>query len=354
MTNVVAVELSRSGLRAVEVSRAHTASPVIQRYGEALLSEGAVFDGEVQHPAEVTSALKHLWRHARFSTKHVVLGIGSRKVLVREATLPEMPGGHTHQTLAFQVQDIISTPVDETVLDFVPLRSEEVEDAETGRRSMGQEGLLIAAPKGGIMTNAAVFSRAGLTITGVDLSALALSRVLGSTAATGTTAIVNIGANTTQVVLVTDGVPQFVRVIPNGGDDITRTLMQQQELSFAKAEALKIRLGLYAVQGDKSEIDAENLIRESVSALLGNVQGTIGYYTSKYPERKVDRIVLSGGGSRLAGLASVLQDAQRVPVEYADPFGSFTMAGRVDQAALTGLGPELAALLGLTIGGDAR
>ncbi|MFC7767094.1 type IV pilus assembly protein PilM [Leucobacter soli] len=334
------------------VSCAHPVAgdPALRR-GSAL--GGAVFDGEIQHPTEVISAIKQLWRKSRFSTKHVVMGVGSRKVLVREATLPIVPGGHTNRTLAFQVQDIISAPVEETVLDFVPLREDQIEDAETGRRSAGQEGLLIAAPKDGILTNAKILTRAGLTVTGVDLSALALSRVLTGAQTTGTTAILNIGANTTQVVLVTDGTPQFVRVIPNGGDDITRTLAQLQDLSFVQAEALKIRLGLYAVQGDKAEIEAENSIRESVAALLGNVQGTIGYYTSKYPERTIERIVLSGGGSRLGGLSSVLQDAQRVPVEYANPFGTFTLAGRVDQAELNGLGPELAALLGLTIGGGA-
>jgi type IV pilus assembly protein PilM len=354
VANVVAIELRRSGVRAIEVSQAHTVAPRIQRYAEIPLPEDAVFDGEVQHPAEVVAALKQLWRRARFSTRQVVLGIGSRKVLVRETTLPLMPGGRSPEALAFQAQDIVSAPLDETMLDFLPLRDDTVEDAETGYASAGQEGLLVAAPKESILGTAAAFTKAGLTITGVDLTALALGRALAVPPRPGTSAVINIGANTTLVVILTDGAPQFVRVIPSGGDDITRTLAQLQDLAFAKAEALKIRLGLYAVQGDQQEIEAENAIRENVAALLGNVQNTIGYYTSKYPGRRIDRVVLSGGGSRLGGLASVLQEAQGVPVEYADPFGAFTFSDRVDQAEMRAIGPELTAVLGLTIGGGKR
>lgn len=351
MTNIVAVELSRTGIRAVEVTRAGSSKPVIQRFGQIALPEDAVFDGEVQHQNEVANALKKLWRKAKFSSKTVMLGLGNRKLLMREATLPVIPGGYNHDTLSFQVRDIISTPVETTVLDFFPLRAEMIEDSETTRVSPGQEGLLIAAPKESILTTAATFTKAGLTLRAIDVTAFALTRGLAPDDA-GTTVILNIGANTTHIIIVQSGVPRFVRVIPNGGDDITRAIMQQHDMSFAKAEALKIRLGLYAVQGDKVEIEAENLIRENVASLLGNVQNTVNYFASRGADEHVGRIILAGGASRLGGLPTVIEDVTKLPVELANPFANFGFAGRVNQKTLTELGPELASVLGLTIGGN--
>jgi type IV pilus assembly protein PilM len=351
MANLVALDLSRSAVRAVEVSGAHTAAPTIQRYGEIEVPPDTILDGEIIQPGPVIAALKQLWKQVRFRTHDIAFGVGNRKVLVREITLPPIPEAVRHETLPFQVQDIVSMSAEETLFDFLPLRRVRRHDVETGKDEPADEGLLVAAARDSVTTTARTLTKAGLEVTAVDLSAYALSRLLAGGAVQGTTAVINIGSSTTIVVIVTDGIPQFVRMIPSGGDDITRALMQAQDLTFAAADAVKIRLGLYAVEGDQKKIAAENVIRENVAALIGNLQSTLNYYASQHPEAPVQQVQLCGGGARLGGLNAVLQDSLGIRVAIARPLDLFGIGRGVDEQALTARSLELASTLGLTVGG---
>ena len=78
-------------------------------------------------------------------------------------------------------------------------------------------GLLIAAVKQAVLANVNATQLAGLTTVDVDLIPFALSRVLLSRPGVrGTVALVDIGGSTTSVVIASDGVPQFVRIIATG------------------------------------------------------------------------------------------------------------------------------------------
>lgn len=351
MANLVALDLSRTGVRAIEVSGAHTTAPVVQRYGEIGLPEGVVFDGEVIQPGPFVSAIRQLWKEAKFSTRDVVFGAGNRKVLVREATVPHMPRSVLRQALPFQVQDVISMPVDETLLDFLPLEPVQAENPQTGLMEPSDRGLLIAAARDGITATARALGKARLTVETVDLTAFALSRLLAGPGVAGTSVVINIGASTTIVVITTNGIPQFIRMISSGGDDISRALMQPLSLTFAQAEQLKLQLGLYAHQGDERTQTAEQAIRENVIALIRSIKATVDYYTGAHPDAPVTRIVLSGGGSRLGGLQTVIEQTLGATTEYAQPLAQFALSRRVDDEQLGGRALELAAALGLTMGG---
>ena len=61
-------------------------------------------------------------------------------------------------------------------------------------------------------------------------------------------AIIEIGANTSTVVIVKDGVPQFVRIISSGGSDLTDAIRSEGSLTTEQAEATKRALGLSTPQ----------------------------------------------------------------------------------------------------------
>src|SRR4051812_36800262 len=59
--NIVGIDISSSGIRAVEVSDATRDRPTVERFRAATLPEGAVINGEVIEPRTVATALKQLW-----------------------------------------------------------------------------------------------------------------------------------------------------------------------------------------------------------------------------------------------------------------------------------------------------
>lgn len=313
-TSVVGLDIGTSSVRAVELQDADKAKPSVLRFDEVALPPGAVHGGEVVEPNTVATSLKRLWSQAGFRSKDVVLGMGNQRVLVRELSVPRMSIDRIRESLPFLVQELLPVPVADAVLDFYPV---EEQDGESGPLV---SGLLVAAVKEAVLANVRAAQLAGLTPVAVDLLPFALSRAIG-TGARGITALVDIGAATTNVLILQNGVPQFARIIPAGGDDLTSALAGQLDISREDADRIKRTLGLASSkQLPDAHRPAVEVIYAVTSELLGGIRNTISYFTNQRELTAIDQIVLSGGGAQLPGFARALSELTLVPVVDGDPF----------------------------------
>jgi type IV pilus assembly protein PilM len=345
---IVGLDIGRDCLRAVEVLNATKPNATIVRVAEMPLPDGAVRSGEVREPNTVSAAIKRLWTEGGFKSKNVVLGMGNQRVLARDFSVPYAGIAQIRESLPFLVQDMLPVPVVDALLDFYPV-SEETTDA--GRVV---HGMLIAAVKASVMGNLDAVRQAGLSPVQVDLIPFALARVLaGGAVGERTAALIDVGASTTNVVVTVKGVPHFVRMIPVGGDDLTKALENRVELSPHDAEAAKRSRGYSAapVASDLERRTAE-VINETIGELLNSIRNTIAYFANTRNNHPVDVIVLTGGGSRLPGLAEAMSSVLRIEVVGAEPFGTTALS-----PAVSALTPEerqdMSVAFGLAMGSAA-
>ncbi len=345
---VVGVDIGSTSVRAVELQDASKPRPTLLRYIEAPLPEGASSRGEVLEPNTVAATLKRLWRQAGFTSKDVVLGMGNQRVLARDLTVPKMSIRRIRESLPFTVQDMLPVPASEAILDFYPV-SEAV--SESGPVV---NGLLVAAIKEAVLANVKATKLAGLSTIDVDLIPFALSRVLLSRQnVSGTVALIAIGADTTCVLIARDGVPQFVRIIPTGGADLTRALRAELELDEASAERVKIGLGLASSVASPEEQRAVEVIYRVTSEMLTSLRNTINYYVNTRQPETVDRIILTGGGAQLIGLTDALSEMTRLPVTMGDPLAGFALSRKLNVEDLRQRRGGLGVALGLAVGSAA-
>jgi len=328
----VGLDIGTSAVRAAEMSLRKRPA-VLERFGQVALPVGAVRNGEVFDVDAVALAIKHLWSSSGFSTKKVVLGVANQKVVVRQVDLPWMPVGELRASLRYQAQDYIPMPVEEAVLDFHVL--EEVIDDKGGR---ALRVLLVAAVRPMVDLAMEATRRAGLTVQAVDLTSFAVLRALSNDAdalaGDVTEALVDIGASVTNIVVHQGGVPKFVRILLMGGDDVTGAVAERVGVPHESAEAMKVQLGLAGagVEGPDSH-PASRVIGATAAQLVEEVRGSLDYYLAQPSAIAIGRIVLSGGGGKLAGLDAWLSAATRLPVEQAEPLAELRL-GKV------GLTPE--------------
>ncbi|MDH6238049.1 type IV pilus assembly protein PilM [Cryobacterium sp. CG_9.6] len=341
--NIVGIDIGTAGIRAVELADADKPSPRLVHYREVALPTGAVVRGEVVEPNTVADALKSLWSAGGFTSKRVVLGIGNHRALVRDLTVPKMTITRIRETLPFLVQDLLPVPVADALLDFYPIS--EV-DGETGPEV---KGLLIAAVKETVRGNIAAVKLAGLTVVEVDLIPFALIRALcrGTTFA-GTVALIDVGMATTSVVITHAGIPQFVRLIPAGGGDVTQALMSALGIDEPTAEAVKRETGLVPLTVATSP--AAVSIAESTAELLSSLRNTVNYFANTRPEMPVTGLVLTGGGIELQGFSAALEVLTRLPLLTADPVRTVTLGRGIDAAKVTARAATFGVALGLVLG----
>jgi type IV pilus assembly protein PilM len=347
-STVVGVDIGSASVRAVELRDAAKARPTLLRYFEMPLPEGAASRGEVLEPNTVAQTLKRLWKQAGFTSKNIVLGMGNQRVLARDLTVPKMSLQRIRESLPFTVQDMLPVPASDALLDFYPVSEAVTESGPV------VNGLLVAAIKDAVLANVKATRLAGLTTVDVDLIPFALSRVmLSRQKVAGNIALIEIGADTTCVLIARDGVPQFVRIIPTGGADLTRALRAELEVDETAAERIKIGLGLASSVATQEEQRAVEIIYRVTSELLTSLRNTINYYVNTRQPETVDGIVLTGGGALLEGLPAALSEMTRVPVTLGDPLASLALSRKLQADDLREHRGRLSVALGLALGSAA-
>jgi len=344
---IVGIDIGSVSVRAVEVEGATKGRPTIVRTQEVPLPSGAAKSGEVLETHTVASALKKLWTVGGFKSKNVVLGMGNQRVIARDLVMPKMSLDQIREALPFQVQDMLPMPVSEALLDFYPISEAESESGPM------VNGLLVAAVKQSVLANVDAAILAGLSPVGVDLIPFALSR-LQSRAFGGseTIALVDVGSSTTNVVIIIGGVPQFVRIIPAGGNDATLAVSMSLEIEEGIAENAKRVLGMTPSSINPEHRPILEHIHRATAELLNSIRNTLVYFDNTHQVANVERIVLSGGGARLGGFATALQEVTRTEVVVVDPFATLASSKSVGELTVDER-DSMSVALGLALGAAA-
>ena len=348
MPSIIGLDIGTSAVRAVQLNVSRSGAR-IERLGQVRLPHTAIRDGEIGDTDSVADAIRALWSDWGFKGKKVALGVANQQVVVRQVDLPYMSESELRESLQFQVQEYIPIPLDQATLDFHVL--EEYETAEGERVS---RVLVVAAQKTMVDTILEAVGKARLEPVLLDLGAFALLRALAPEsviADRGGELLLDIGAEVSNVVVHENSVPRFVRVLLMGGQDITDGLMSALGQSFDEAEQTKASLGLPPPGAPAPQDEAGRIVAERASRFVEEIRGSVDFYTAQTDAIPIQRVLITGGGALLPNLRERLEQALRLPVEYASPF-QYVSVGKVglDDHQLQQAEPFLAVAVGLALG----
>ena len=244
--------------------------------------------------------------------KEVITCIGGEKLISRIILLPKMSDKELAAAARFELEKFVPIPVDQLIVRHIRLD----QGLTTQDQKEGENILLLAVPSAIVYQYHSIFSRAGMTLTAVDLKAFALWRLYGKTSA-GIAAIVEMGAKTSQLVVVKDGMIRFVRLLPVGGNILTNRLMEAYGVDFSGAWQMKeeaaVTLEDENDQGPESGHIRE-ILREGLEEVSGEIARSLDFY-SNLENLSVEKVIISGGTCKLKGLAEYLREALNLPVE---------------------------------------
>jgi type IV pilus assembly protein PilM len=350
----IGLDIGSDAVRAAAVE-AGKATPVLRRFGEIPLPAGAVEAGDVVDPGAVTEAVAALWKRHGFPRKRVVIGIANQKVIVRQLDVPHLEEGEMGEALPFLALDAIPIPVEDAVLDYVPL--EEFSSRE-GEPMLSI--LAVAAHRDMIEGLVEIASDVGIGVMSIDLQAFALVRgAFGPglmRGGFGSQGLVDIGGSLTQIAIVKEGITRFVRIIPTGGHHFTESLVRGLSMDAAEAEERKREVGTLPAgnfEGDDANAQAGRLLSTTADALIDEIKGSINYYLTQSGESALERLVVAGNGARLPHLANRMSRGLGTPVEPARALDHVTV-GRIQmtEGELLGYQPVLPAAIGLALWGQ--
>lgn len=348
MRSITALSIANDAIRAAVIADPYSDLPTIKHFQAIPLPNGAVVDGEVVDHDVVAGLLNTLVKRFKFPREDTALVYSSRRMVFREADFPYMSLNDLKSTLPFQAKGMIPLPIEESELDFVPLN---VIDSEQGKQL---HGILVATLRNGLEKTARTAEDAGFVITSIDAGPFALARLFADTNQQQTEAVVNISGNGTDVIVLENGQPAYMRVVPSGADDVTDAIANALSISFEDAERIKNQIGLQNVTGDERLEKAEEVIRETTAQLIVGIRNTLNLYDVDHAGGTISGVVLTGTGVRLIGLPPVLASSINKVVRIGDPFIRFRLSKEVERQNIMAHAIDLGAVLGLVIGKKPR
>ena len=297
----------------------------------------AVRDGIVMDPAGVAQALRALILRENIDANAAVAAISGASVIVRHIKLPRMAQNVLRRSVRFEAAKHISSNVDDSMIEFEITGTVPGEDDK-------MSVMLVAAPIDMVESRLAVLTQAGLEPVGVDIEAFALQRALVDLSPTrpgeGTTlALLDIGATTTDVNIVTNGLFALTRSIPIAGDSFTQALKTVAPGEGWNAlEEIKARVDMTTLLQPDADPESATLaraIQPALDELLREVRRSTNYYQSQLSDPAnsilpagttsqtsgpVARIIITGGSAKMKGLEAYMAARLGIPVEVWDPF----------------------------------
>jgi type IV pilus assembly protein PilM len=133
-----------------------------------------------------------------------------------------------------------------------------------------------------------------------------------------------------------------------GGQDVTDAVSEQLGVPLQKAEGMKQHFATYGAGEELAMVS--RTVATTAQDFVDEIRGSLDYYASSNPAA-VERIVISGGGSRLEGLLERLASSTRLPVISGDPLRPLRMGKTgLDQEQLDFIKPLAAVPVGLALG----
>ncbi|HEX8246573.1 MAG TPA: type IV pilus assembly protein PilM [Pyrinomonadaceae bacterium] len=342
--SVAGLDVGSSSVKVVELEGKMNSLNLVS-LGFENLPDNTIVDGQIMELNTVSDVIQNVCNDHQIKAAQVVTGVSGHSVIVKNIVLPPMSRDELEESIDWHAEEHIPYDLADVSLDYHIT----AENAEATT-------VLIAACKRERIDNLKqVIQFAGKQPVVIDVDTFALQNcyeVNYQPAETEVVTLLNIGASTMNVNIVQGNRSLFTRDITVGGSQFTDVLQRSLGLSYQQAEAVK-RGVPDAAQGVEEKA-IEPLMDNVMEMVAMEIQKTFDFYraTSEDGGVPVQKILISGGGSKLAGLPEDLSTRLELPVEVLDPFRQIKVdARKFDPDYLSEIMPEMAVAVGLALRG---
>ncbi len=344
----IGLDLGSHTLKAVEMVPAGGGTFKVTRLGVTPTPAGAVADGVAAGSEALSVAVRNLLSTAGIRGSRVVTALGGEAVIVRELKLPEMPAAELEQAVAYEAERYLPYGVREVSRDFQVLGKAPEE---------GQiEILLVAARKEVVNRQLAVLQMTGLSASVLDVAPFSMLRAVGRRDGAGTVVYVDLGAESSDIIIMEGDRLRLARNISTGGNAVTKAIAEALSLEMGAAQTLKEERAQLMLEGQQASDTTVSHLHDAilpvVNSIFTEVRRSLDYYQTRSRGQTITKVVLSGGTAKLRNLAPFLSEELGLPVELANPFATLKTEAAVQKEYLSDLAPIMAVAVGLALRGE--
>lgn len=284
---------------------------------------------------EMAKSLVKLANENKIMPKAANTALPENQVYTKIIEMPVLSDNELASAIYWEAEQYIPVPLQTVTIDWKILKR-----PQTPSTDSKMQVLLVGAPSVLIDKYQKVIEMSGITLNAIETEILSTIRALVVGNQFPNTLIIHIGALTTSLAIIKDGLVVFTYSVATGGAGINRAIAADFGLSFQQAEEYKRTYGVnQKLLGGKIGQSTTPILM----AIVTEVKKALLFYNQKYKdETPIQQILLSGGTAKLpsidvffaqnCGIETVTANpwkvlaSQQVPREILDNAPDYTIA----------------------------
>jgi type IV pilus assembly protein PilM len=302
-------------------------------FGETEIKPGIIENGEIKDEKYLVEIVKQALKNVsgeKLKTKYVVASLPEEKAFLQVIQLPVMENNEElRKVIYFEAENYIPLPIEEVYLDgqiVVPLHN----------HLDHSDALIVALPKKIVNPYLSVLKKAGLIPTVLEIESQAISRALIKNGVSPfPVLLIDFDTDKTSFIIFSGHSLRFTSSISTSFQEFTETISKSLGIDLAEAEKLKSEYGIeakyrFGIDNQEGKVEKGRIFKALVpilEKLLKQTKEYLDYYQSHATHehlptkvKGVEKIILSGEGASLKGLADFLAFELKIPVEIANPW----------------------------------
>lgn len=290
---------------------------------------------------EMAHVLKKIVTDGHIGSPYVNIALPESQVYTRVIEMPVLSDKELASAIYWEAEQQIPVPLASVTIDWSVLRR-----PQSGESLEKMTVLLVGASSKLLEKYQKIASLAGLVINSIETEVLSLMRSLIQTKDHPPSLILNVGTQTTSLVIVREAVMIFTYSIPIGGLAITRAIASDFGIDVSKADEYK---KLYGVAQETNGDAIGKATQPILFSILAEVKKAVVFYAEKYKnESSINQILLSGASAKLPGIDTFFAEYTGIETVIVNPWNVVVNKQSLPQDILTN-GPDYTVAVGLAM-----
>tara|TARA_Y100000996_G_scaffold414934_2_gene407434 strand:+ start:2176 stop:3225 length:1050 start_codon:yes stop_codon:yes gene_type:complete len=332
----ISLDIGTNEVKLIELERVNDDAAVIRFFSKPTMSDMDSFDPEKLEKANWVACIKDLLEEIKLNPKKIktiITAISGKNLSIKEITTLEMKEEELLQSLEFEAKKHIPLDGTEAVMDYHIKGSN---NSEIDKINV----ILVATTKNIIKQFDSIVRESGFKNSIFDAEPIALINCMAHNygkSEEGIDVILDIGSNSTTLVVSSDENTFFTREIDIAGFHVIKEIMKKYNTNYLDAENILKENGINALGSTDDEEDTFSLqVAEKtiISSLIDEVRKSLRYYVkSNNGNANFKRLFICGGYAQMDGLKDQLKDELRIDVEILNPFNKIESDIKIDNPA---------------------
>ena len=313
------LDISELSIKVLQMTR-HGKYDAVHGFANEKIGSGIVKNGNIENAGGIIKAIDRARKKAGITTKNVICSLPESKSFLRVVTIPQMEKTEVAEAIKWEIEAAIPLSIDQVYYDWQILNQRLTKD----KRQM--DVIIVAVSKKFINDFVFVLRKAGLVAYGFEVEPVAEANSLLRDEEKGvTTMIIDIGDKNTSFVITVDNIPVFTSNIPLSSESLTKAIEQTFGITYEEAEKIKIMYGIGSVLKNDHVFQATKSVVEN---FVTEAQKSIDFYLNDLTySKKIDRIIMCGGGARTKGITPYLSRRLGYNIELGNPWINLNFKG---------------------------